>query len=357
MTLLPLLNRDVIRERLFVIFPEGAPERDKCVRGAAAATVFALLYVGAVEGADRWLGPVHVVRMSDAQARKDTDKERLDYWRHPKLIGERWYQENSREQVRDEVLRQGLIPNNAVVERAGLPTTSSAPRYALRPGFAALFDPSLDNEALSKQAEKWRAVNMAAAVLARIKLLRRGAAANTEGVLVRFPNGETRRMAAGLSSEISRAVIEEFAPRFLVNPAVLWLSESREKVVARDDRLAADLRLEIDPGRNLPDVILVDLGQEPDDFLIVFVEVVATDGAMTPQRVNALLSMATAAGYGPDQVAFVTAYFTRSRTEFKKTIPSLAWHSFAWFVAEPDQVIVLHDGSRAPVHLKKLLRF
>ena len=39
-----------------------------------------------------------------------------------------------------ETLRDGLIRVGAVVERSGLPTTSSKPRYALREGFAALFD-------------------------------------------------------------------------------------------------------------------------------------------------------------------------------------------------------------------------
>ena len=45
-------------------------------------------------------------------------------------------------------------------------------------------------------------------------------------------------MAPGPSSVIAKAVIEEFARRFLVNAAVVWVSESGAKVVARDDELA-----------------------------------------------------------------------------------------------------------------------
>jgi len=59
---------------------------------------------------------------------------------------------------------------------------------------------------------------------------------------------------------ISKAVIEEFARRYLKNPAVLWISESGAKVVARDDELATQLKLKISADRNLPDIILVDLG-------------------------------------------------------------------------------------------------
>ena len=71
-------------------------------------------------------------------------------------------------------------------------------------------------------------------------------------------------MAAGPSSIISKAVIEEFAPRFLLEPVVLFLSESREKVIARDEKLASKLKLKISADKTLPDLILVDTSS---DFL------------------------------------------------------------------------------------------
>src|ERR1700691_4521857 len=131
--------------------------------------------------------------------------------------------------------------------------------------------------------------HLSATALARTVLMRRGAVTTGEGVLVTFPNGETRRMAAGPSSVISKAVIEEFAKRFLVNPAVLWVSESGAKVVSREDELAAKLKLKIAADRNLPDLILVDLGDgKSSHMLLVFIEVVASDGPVTSQRQEAL---------------------------------------------------------------------
>lgn len=72
----PILDRKSILERLKLIFPEGTPDRDKCIRDATAATVFSMLYIGAVEGSNLWLGPVHVVRMSDKQALKQDQRSR-----------------------------------------------------------------------------------------------------------------------------------------------------------------------------------------------------------------------------------------------------------------------------------------
>ncbi|MBI4756874.1 MAG: restriction endonuclease [Betaproteobacteria bacterium] len=360
MSLPPYISRAAIHQRLQVIFPEGVAHRTYCIREAAASTIFAMLYVGAIESTDRWVAPKQIVRMTDRQAARKGEAARREYAAaslkpgfHPE--GKTWYHENSREQIRDETIRQGFITNNAVVERSGLPTTSGKPRYALRADFARLFDPALDDAAFADAAQAWRNRHLSAAALARTVLVRRGAVTTGEGILVTFPNGETRRMAPGPSSVISRDVIEKFAPRFLAAPALLWLSESGAKVVARDDDLAAQLGLRISTERNLPDIILADIGGDSDHVLLVFVEAVATDGPMTPQRQAALLGIATEAGFPSERVAFVTAYLDRSQAAFRKTVPELAWRSFAWFAAEPEHIVVLRDGASSPALLAKLV--
>jgi hypothetical protein len=199
---------------------------------------------------------------------------------------------------------------------------------------------------LAKAAETWRERNLSATALARTILMRQGAATSGEGVVVTFPNGETRRIAAGPSSVILKAVIEDFASRFLRMPAVLWVSESGAKVVARDDQLAAQIKLKISADRNLPDIILLDLGEgQGSDVLLIFVEVVATDGAVTPQRQQALAKTAEEAGFPERRVVFVTAFLDRSHAAFKKSVAELARNGFVWFAAEPEQIVFLKEGS------------
>ena len=162
-------------------------------------------------------------------------------------------------------------------------------------------------------------------------------------------------MEPGPSSVISKAVVEEFGPRFLGQPGVIWLSESRNQVVARDDRLALDIGLTIEPDRNLPDLILVDLG--PVDPLLVFVEVVATAGPVNEARQTALMAIATDAGFSEAQVAFLTAYADRDDAAFKGSASELAWCSFAWFMSEPNHIVQLHRGLDAEhVRLSDLMR-
>lgn len=103
----------------------------------------------------------------------------------------------------------------------------------------------------------------------------------------------------------------------------------------------------------LPDIILADLG--PAGPLIVFTEVVATDGAVTARRQEALLALTDEAGFSRGQVAFFTAYQDRESAGLRKTVSGLAWGSFAWFVSEPDSIVILRDGAASPARLADLL--
>jgi hypothetical protein len=217
--------------------------------------------------------------------------------------------------------------------------------------FAALFDPELKGQGLENAIEQWRKTHLSASALARIELLRAGATLDPSGIKVEFPNREVRTLSAGPSSIIMKAVVEEFAPRFLQMPAVLLLSESGNKVVARDDILAKKLHLKIDPSKNLPDLILVDVGRS--ELLIVFVEVVATDGPVSEGRRAELLALATAAGFDEKHVAFVTAFLDRETPAFRRAFASLAWNSFAWVAGEPDRIVALlrfQDAARTKLH-------
>jgi hypothetical protein len=137
-------------------------------------------------------------------------------------------------------------------------------------------------------------------------------------------------------------VIEVFAPSFLRQPAVVFVSESGNRVVSRDDELAKAIGLNIRADKNLPDMILVDLA--PAHPLLVFVETVATDGPINARRKDALQALAREAGFGIEHLAYVTAYLDRSGAAFKRTVDSLAWGSYAWFVSEPEGLFHLVMG-------------
>ncbi len=344
---LKLLNYSEIQERLELIFPSGITNRNYVVREMSARTIFVMLYVKAINGNEIWVRPDQVTKMTDDQALLDDENSRSEWYTSSlkpsrDAILSRWYAQNTREPIRDETLRQGLVENGAVIERQNLPTTSPKGRYALNEAFSLLFDPLLISEKLQAEIDQWQKKYLSASAMARLKLMSRASADSTsKKIITTFPNGETRILAAGPSSIISKAVIEEFAPMFLISPVVLWLSESATKEDRGDVDVAKSLGINIESDKYLPDIILVDIG--PDDPLFVFIEAVASDGPITEKRREALLRLITDAGFSESQATFITAYADREQQPFRKTFPTLAWQSFAWCISEPDRIIGLHE--------------
>lgn len=184
---------------------------------------------------------------------------------------------------------------------------------------------------------------------ADMKRLKRYADLEKQAVRTRFPNGEVHLLSPGQSSVICKAVLEEFAPRYLHTPGLVWLSDRGKKVVDLTDALG----MGIESGKNLPGIILVDTGSP--ELLVVFVEVVATNGAINSLRKQALMEIATKAGFKSNQVTFLTAFADRSTPAFRKASSELAWGSFAWFASEPAHVVVLRDGQRKSRKLFELI--
>lgn len=353
MSLPQVPSLDLIRERLPLIFPEGTEHRNYAIREVAARVVYTMFYVGAIEGLDAWLRPSQVTDMSFWQA-SQLDVAGRVAWIAKSLSNKKgrgadtWYANNSREQVRDETIRAAFLPMGAVIERQGVAPTSSKPRYALASGFAQLFSDDVSMKDLERQVQAWQKKHLSKAALARMHLVKHGVAAAADAVEVTFPGQkEVRLLKPGPSSVIAKAVVETFAPKFLRDPAVLWISESGNKVVARDDALMKALGLKIDPSKMLPDIILIDMnpGALGAELLVVFVEVVASDGPITHERKVALMSLALDAGFSPESLAFLTAYHDRGNSIFRKGVSELAWGSYVWCVSEPEHLIVLSEGN------------
>jgi hypothetical protein len=318
-----------------------------------------MLYIGAIEGNNVFLVPKHVYRMTVEQAANTTIESRKWYLDNCerkgfKASGTRWYEDNSREPIRDETLRQGLVELGAVWIDDSVATTASEGRYVLREHFFHLLDPSLTGDKLTAAIDAWRKAYLSPAALAKVQILLAGLAASEETIIITLPSKETRKMSAGPSSVITKAVVEVFAPKFLETPAVIWISESRKKVIQKDLDIARALNLNIQAEKVLPDAVLADLGAHA---MLVFIEVVATDGPVTEARKAALSDLAAQAGFTESHVAYVTAFESRDSRPFKSSLPTLATGSFTWFMNEPDVLLWIKSEKSPPIKLHTLQAF
>lgn len=343
-----LLGVADIHARLERLFAPGLEMRKILVREMTAKTVYVFLYGGMVEGADKCLRPSHVYFFTEEQALKTSDEDRQRWLVRSKKPGFRpdglrWYADTTREPIRDETIRFGLLDVGAVGKLPNVPVTSSQPIYFLKADFAAIFDPDLGDAALEATIIAWQKKHLTPAARARMALLAAGKMKSAGEVLVNCPDGTVAKLSSGPSSIISKAVVEQFASSFLTAPALLWLSESAAKVRYQDEKTAKALGLGIDPSRVLPDIILANVGDTGEDTHLVFVEVVASDGPMNQSRRDALLEYIMQAEFPESQCLFGTAFEDRADRAFRKCLPELAWGTFVWFRSEPDCLVWLYE--------------
>lgn len=341
-----LANRDAYLERLRGIVPAEVTGVTHTANPAAAATVFVMMYVGAIDGVNP-VRPTTITWMSDAVSRRRDPEFRLAYYRaasrNERAVddiagedrGEVWYANNSREPVRDESLR-ALVENGAVLVDTRVPTNSSRGRYTLTLEFSHLFDPDLQDDKLDAAIAEWQGANLTP--VGRARSQHRLKSGRTQaGVAVNLPDGSTRQLRPGESSTILRGVIETCAPLLLKQPAVVFISESGEPVSIVDSASLDQLGLSLEQQTLLPDCLLFDL--DPERGEVWFVEVVASDGPLTDSRKVDLLAWAESNGLIREKCRFLTAFASRTASTSKRDLPRLASGSFAWFADEPVHIL------------------
>jgi BsuBI/PstI restriction endonuclease domain len=196
----------------------------------------------------------------------------------------------------------------------------------------------LRDQPLPQAIEAWRTTNLSSTSLKRMKLKAQGALSGEGDVLIDLPDKTRMRLSAGPSTTIVKALIEDYASRWLKQPAVLWISASDRKTQPQFVALAASVGLRFDATKLLPDLILADLD---DPISFVFCEVVATDGPVDEARKTAFLELTRSCGIDDRNVRFVTAYLDREAPVLRKTFHRIATGSDLWFSSEPDLVVRL----------------
>jgi BsuBI/PstI restriction endonuclease domain/BsuBI/PstI restriction endonuclease HTH domain len=351
-TLPALVGVGEVQRRLESIFPTAYPDRSMLIGQMAARAVFVFLYGGFLNSVQHHLRPIVICRFTAKQARRTDDEARRAWiasafkqgFRPP---GAPWYADNTRESLRDDLFRNRLVRMGLVTRKPGVPTNSSAPIYSLSDAFAALFEPALKGSTFDAAALQWREKHLAPEALARMVLKARGAMARSSDVIVEMPDRSRLRLAAGPSSLIVKALIEEFAPRWMVRPVVLWVSASDVKTQPHFVELAESVGFRFDAATLLPDLILADVG---DPLRIVFCEVVATDGPIDDDRKAAFVKLSKASGIDRANLHFLSAYLDRESAPLRKTFHRVAVESDLWFTNEPDLLVrlVKHSAPQTP---------
>lgn len=237
------------------------------------------------------------------------------------------YAENSRETFRKQAMHH--FRTAALIEDNGMSTNSPNYRYRITDEFLAVIKSIKPNGVVKSKALKdFQKNHLSLTVLYASKK-------QIKKMPVQI-NGISFSLSPGKHNELQKAIIEEFAPRFVPNAQCLYLGDTIDKELVKNKSTLEKVGFSITQHDKMPDVVLYC----EDRQWLFFVEAVTSVGPMSPARIMELQEMTK------DVVAgkiFVTAFLDFNT--YKRFSKELAWETEVWIAEAPDHMIHL-NGDR-----------
>lgn len=232
------------------------------------------------------------------------------------------YAENSRETFRKQAIHH--FRNAAFIEDNGKSTNSPDYRYRLTEEFLDVIRGNGTAEVVSHFLSNHESL---ISIYASKKKFQK--------IPVTI-NGKDLSFSVGKHNELQKAIIEEFGARFAPGAECLYVGDTIEKDLVKNEKRLSELGFEITLHDKMPDVVLY---REDKDWLY-FIESVTSVGPMDDKRIIELQELTKNVKSGK---IFVTAFLDFKT--FKKFSESLAWDTEVWIADVPDHMIHL-NGDR-----------
>ena len=147
---------------------------------------------------------------------------------------------------------------------------------------------------------------------------------------VRLATGNTIRLSPGPHSKLIKAVVEEFAPRFVPGGVLVYAGDTGEKWAYFDKEPLTKLGVVVGGHGKMPDVVLY----YPERQWLLLVETVTSHGPVDGKRHEELAELFSAA---PTGLVYVTAF--PSRSVMTRYLCDIAWETEVWCADAPSHLI------------------
>jgi adenine-specific DNA-methyltransferase len=155
-------------------------------------------------------------------------------------------------------------------------------------------------------------------------------------VPVTLAEGKEFYLTPGDHSRLVKAIIDEFAPRFVPGGHVIYVGDTGDKWRYFDEEALRALGVAVDVHGKMPDVVIHHVEKD----WLVLVEAVTSHGPVNPKRREELAALFGDARPG---LVYVTAFLTRS--DMAKYIGEISWETEVW-VQEAGTHLIHFDGKR-----------
>jgi hypothetical protein len=147
---------------------------------------------------------------------------------------------------------------------------------------------------------------------------------------VRIAEGRELRLSAGAHSQLIADIIEQFAPRFAPDSALIYAGDTGDKMGYFDEKLLAGLGVTVDSHGKMPDVVL----HYSERNWLLLAESVTSHGPVDAKRHAELMELFAGSKAG---LVYVTAFPTRAI--MARFLPEIAWETEVWCADAPTHLI------------------
>lgn len=149
-------------------------------------------------------------------------------------------------------------------------------------------------------------------------------------VPVEIAPGKEITLSPGEHSELIRAIIEDFAPRFAPGSVLVYAGDTGDKWGYFDAALLAGLGVDVDSHGKMPDVVLHYTAKN----WLLLVESVTSHGPVDGKRHAELAALFAGSAAG---LVYVTAF--PSRATMAKYLTEISWETDVWTADAPSHLI------------------
>ena len=237
---------------------------------------------------------------------------------------DRQYKPNTRETFRRQSIHQLVAAGIALYnpDDSARPVNSPKAVYQIEPDTLTLlrsFGTAAWNKGLAKYLKTRQTLTARYAREREMKKLP-----------VKLTTGVTIRLSPGAHSVLIKAIIEEFAPRYVPGGVLIYAGDTGDKWGYFDKELLTKLGVAVDGHGKMPDVVLY----YPEREWLLLVESVTSHGPVDGKRHEELARLFAKSTAG---IVYVTAF--PSRAVMARYLGEIAWETEVWCADAPSHLI------------------
>lgn len=240
------------------------------------------------------------------------------------------YAPNTRETFRRQTMHQFVLAGLAIANPDDPGRAVNSPKYCYQ------IEPAALELIRTYGTDQWN--NALRSYLQTVETLRQryARAREMKMIPVSLAEGQEVYLTPGEHSRLVKAILDEFAPRFVPDGRVLYVGDTGGKWRFFDEFALAELGVAVDMHGKMPDVVL----HHTERDWLVLVEAVTSHGPVDPKRREELAELFRESSAG---LVYVTAF--QHRSDMAKYVSEISWETEVWVEESPSHLIHF-DGER-----------